>query len=202
MSIENRMLWEAFLAILTGQAAQRSSDGADATEWAKDALRAFKTYCADDALLAEAMGRTENECPWTGHARVDLFGHISYVGRIREVRRFGADLGEVQELNPDGTYGKVHPFGGKALHHMDAMTLDEALEEIRQAAQRWEYCTNCKRGFFSYPGGPTLCKECRAPKVETPRPDGAKEAAALLQPGLAEQPPPGAEDRAVAAIQP
>jgi hypothetical protein len=126
---ENERWWQAYLAALAGSYACEDQDSLPASA-AGDAIRAanmavedYREHCGNNSSASEP--------DWTGHARVELLGHRSYLGRIREVERYGAHMGEVQELLASGEYGDVHTFGGKAIHTLTPVTLEEALRELR-----------------------------------------------------------------------
>lgn len=118
---EQEIRFRAYLAALTAWAAVADSDDAD--KWA--------AQNAEKAVARFREASSSEAAPWTGHARVELLGHRSYLGRIREVERYGAHMGEVQELLPSGEYGDVHQFGGKGVYEIRSVSLEDALKELR-----------------------------------------------------------------------
>jgi hypothetical protein len=158
-----RVWWEAYKAALTGIATNRFTTLEGGCELAAQfALEAAKAY---ERVCGTASDRLQPE--WTGVSRIELMGHRSYLGRVREIELYGCRIGEVQELNVDGTYGKIHQFGGRALHTSSPMTEAEALAELRPERTVW--CANCsnKVGVFNW-GAPEyqakrlICDKCKA----------------------------------------
>jgi len=128
---------------------------------ADDALKAYRAKFPDSPASSPE---------WTGHARVELMGHRSYLGRIREVERYGAHLGEVQELLPSGEYGATHQFGGKSVYEIQHVALEDALKGLR--GDRCRHCAgkHCYAHVLVQWGHPAwedsevpvLCGECKA----------------------------------------
>ena len=176
---DKRLWWEAYKAALTGRLAYCSSeDGFSHKEASDDAMRAadmalhdYHTACAPDEP-------NQADPPWTGHARVELMGHRSYLGRIREIDRYGSRLGEVQELLASGEYGETHLFGGKSVYEIREVSLEVALVALRP--ERHVYCgaNNCgayiqlKWGDADYGEDRPFCGNCKA-AIAVPLPDGA-----------------------------
>lgn len=203
MSIENRLYWEAYLAALSGS--NRGAEGwtydgvaKECQEFAQRAVADFRARCGDAVLAAKVMGE---EPAWKGHAKLSQFGHAEYVGRIREIDIFGACLGEIQEINPDGTYGAVHQFHGKSVYRLSKISLEQALEEVNPP--KGANCYKCGRYIELQYGDPEYsedlprCEECRE-KAKQP---ASADSATLLEAGRTEAPPTGAVERTIAAIE-
>ncbi len=170
---EKRLWWQAYLAALTGMYAYGhageiySIDGADtaAAKAADLALARYQSFGPDSPA---------SEPEWTGHARVELMGHRTYRGRIREVERYGAKMCEVQELLPSGEYGEVHLFGGKSVYAIRNLSLEEVLKELRPTRCRTCSSKGCWTNVEVAWGHPAwadatalvLCEKCKA-KGET-----------------------------------
>jgi len=142
------------------------------------------TFPEKDALQGELKSRasahsSQFDPPWTGHGRVELMGHRSYLGRIREVDRYGSRMGEVQELLPSGEYGETHVFGGKSVYEIQTLSLDAALAEVRPV--KLCYCGTCGRSSRQVPWGDPnydacadeICERCKAKDSPATQPSPA-----------------------------
>lgn len=198
---DDRVWREAYNATLAGLVAHDP----DHVGLSYNTAREIARHTADDALeeYHERFGSQSEEAEpaWQGHAKLSQFGHAEYVGRIREVDVFGACLGEIQEINPDGTYGAVHQFHGKSVYRLDKISLEEALLEVNPPNEA--YCDKCHRyveieyGDPQYNAEKPLCATCRE-AVEQPAPTDVD---ALLEAGRTEAPSAGAVERTIAAIE-
>lgn len=117
--------------------------------------------------VTEPRTATRPSEDWTGHARVELLGHRSYLGRIREVQRYGSQLVEVQELLASGEYGETHTFGGKSVYEIREVSLEEALKSLRpeKSLNCWTCGTRIRKlqwGDPEYADPPReTCDECK-----------------------------------------
>ena len=74
------------------------------------------------------------------YALVEIFGHRSHYGEIREVEAFGAKLLEVSDVDT----GKTHRYGGASIFSLTLLSqaeMDEHLAGIRRRKERdahWE----------------------------------------------------------------
>lgn len=170
--------WQAYCASVTGLHAFRlDSGGLEPDAVSKIAVESADRAVEDYTKHVEAYS-AQADPTWTGHSRVELMGHRSYLGRIREIDRYGSRLGEVQELLASGEYGETHLWGGRALHTLTPITLDAALGELRDV-RRYVQCECCSTVFDDVKWGHPLfdephpiCAHCVARKAE-PLPEGA-----------------------------
>lgn len=162
----DQQLWcQAYLAAMTGLHAYSVMGECRSGLECKD-VDALASESADLAVkrLSEVA---PNDPPWTGHARVELLGHRSYLGRIREIDRYGSRLGEVAPLNADGSYGEPIPFGGRSIYTITPVTLDDALKVLRP--DKSLSCHDCGHrlrtlqwGDAEYSDPPrVVCDECK-----------------------------------------
>ena len=68
------------------------------------------------------------------YALVEIFGHRSHYGEIREVEAFGAKLLEVC----DADTGKLHRYGGAAIFSITDLSQAEFDEHVARIARRKE----------------------------------------------------------------
>jgi hypothetical protein len=172
MNEDRRLWWEAYKAALAGFCHRPALHIDDAMNYCIDA--------ADMAIRALAIKYEDPlDPPWTGHARVELMGHRSYLGRIREIEAYGTRLGEVEELLPSGEYGDVHQFGGKSVYVIQPIQLEAALKELRPT--RHIYCFGCSNHEFSLNWGEPLydspdpimyCDQCKETGEDKEEPEG------------------------------
>jgi len=170
MNDQDRAWWQAYLAALTGVLANP-----DNANWDSERMcSACYEYANRSEELAAKRGESASyDPPWTGHGRVELLGHRSYLGRIREVDRYGSRLGEVQELLASGEYGESHLFGGKSVYEIRTVSLEDALKELRPTKfVRCERCrTDLRTVAYGEPGWaeeskPERCSNCVDPCAE------------------------------------
>jgi hypothetical protein len=87
-------------------------------------------------------------------AHVELFGHISYFDRVREIDAFGGRMGCIESLSPDGLSEEPVIFGAGALYRVTPMTE----EACRRAVLPRSYGA-CDT-FTSAPVLPERCADC------------------------------------------
>ena len=159
--------WQAYCASVTGLHAFRTdSGGLEPDAVSKIAVESADRAVEDHTKRVEAYS-AQADPPWTGHARVELMGHRSYLGRIREIDRYGSRLGEVQVLLASGEYGSIIPFGGKSIYTITPIALEDALKELRP--DKSLCCYGCGRrirklqwGETEYSDPPCVtCNECK-----------------------------------------
>jgi len=73
-------------------------------------------YAASQALLPVAAA-----VPQPKYALVEIFGHRTHWGEVREVEAFGTKLLEVA----DGDTGKLHRYGGASIFSLTNLTAEE-----------------------------------------------------------------------------
>jgi len=116
MSDEHKRLWfQAYCAAMEGLVSAHGSKW-NPGEFADTAIHEYHEKFGSDSATDGA---------YEGWAHLEIMGHRSYYGRVREIRAYGTSLIEIQCLNDKGELtDERHQYGGGAIFHNGPM--DEA----------------------------------------------------------------------------
>lgn len=115
MSDEHKRLWfQAYCAALQGQLG--------ASEFVSSKPRQLRELSVSfaDTAMAEFYVKFGADAPtsnaYEGWAHLEVMGHRSHYGRVREIRAYGAKLIEIQCLNAEGGLSEErYQYGGGAI---------------------------------------------------------------------------------------
>ncbi len=106
---DKRLWWQAFLAGLANTEGNVSHRVEHSVRVAQESVGRYHAHCGQEPDDPPAA-------PYEGWAHLEVMGHRSHYGLVREVRGFGTRLIEIRELNGDGELvDAVIQYGGSAI---------------------------------------------------------------------------------------
>ena len=96
---------------------------------------------------------SKTEQPPAQWMAVEINGHRQHVGLVREVSRFGATFMQVDELQRDGSFKRLH-YGHGAIFGFRDVTEEQCRRQV--LPKSWAACDT----FKPAPVLPTACADC------------------------------------------